>query len=449
MPFLRPRRLFAAAAFTLGLLAYPLCASAQFVVDCSGQTAGAYPSINAVVPLLTNGSTVLITGPCTENVTLNGLSNLWVGAPWGQSAALEGNLTLNGISNLFLYGLNVSNPNGDGIDIGNSSNIQLDSISSSNNSGVGLSLHDAASVSVQNTGVFSNNGGFGISVTTNSILDLEGFGGPISISNNVGDGISAERSVINGGGNLVITNNKSNPSSLSPNGFGIQFEGGARAVLIGIWQTNVISGNQAGGIELQENSEISLCCDILLPPGVTLSNIVSGNGPVGIAVGHGSQLTLYQGVKITDHSDVGIDVYGHSQVRMEGGNQISGNGTDVSDPVRAGVRIDGNSEAYIRQTQFSGNGGPDILALVNSSADVSATTFSSNARTAIQCDSSSWLTADASAGYGNGGGPMSCRIPNGFPPRAHGFSLPPVPNISPYKAAEAKYQQLMSAPTSH
>ncbi len=210
---------------------------------------------------------------------------------------------------------------------------------SCDNSGVGLSLHDAASVSVQNTGVFSNNGGFGISVTTNSILDLEGYGGPISVSNNTGDGISAERSVINGGGNLVITNNKSNPSSLSPNGFGIQFEGSARAVLIGIWQTNVISGNQAGGIELQENSEISLCCDILLPPGVTLSNIVRGNGPVGIAVGHGSQLTLYQGVQITDHSDVGIDVYRHSQVRMEGGNQISGNGTDLSDPVRAGLRL--------------------------------------------------------------------------------------------------------------
>src|SRR5579862_5494584 len=77
---------------------------------------------------------------------------------------------------------------------------------SCDNSGVGLSLHDAASVSVQNTGVFSNNGGFGISVTTNSILDLEGYGGPISVSNNTGDGISAERSVINGGGNLVITN---------------------------------------------------------------------------------------------------------------------------------------------------------------------------------------------------------------------------------------------------
>ena len=449
MPFLRSGLLFASSTFTLGLLAHPLCATAQFVVDCSGQTPGAYTSISAVVPLLTNGSTVLVTGPCSENVALNGLSDLWIGAPWGQSAALQGNLTMNGISNLFLYGLNVSNPNGDGIVIGDSSNIQLDSISSSNNSGVGLSLHDAASVSVQNTGVFNNNGGYGFSVTTNSLLDLQGFGGSISISNNTGDGIYAERSVINGGGNLVITNNKSNPSSLSPNGFGIQFEGGARGVLIGIWQTNVISGNQAGGIELQENSEISLCCNILLPPGVTLSNIVSGNGPVGIAVGHGSQLTLFQGVQITNHSDAGIDVYGHSQVRLEDGNQISGNGTDLTDPTRAGLRVDGNSEAYIRQTQFSANGGPDILALVNSSADVSATTFSSNARTAIQCDSSSWLTVDASVGYGNGGGPMSCRTPNGFPPRAHGLSLPPVPNISFYRAAEAKYKQLMSALTSH
>ena len=81
----------------------PSRAFGQFVVDCTGNTPGAYTTINSVVPLLTNGAVVQITGPCTENVTIGGLDNLWIGAPWGQTALLQGSLTINGMQNLFLY----------------------------------------------------------------------------------------------------------------------------------------------------------------------------------------------------------------------------------------------------------------------------------------------------------------------------------------------------------
>src|SRR5690348_10522698 len=108
------------------LFVSPTEAVAQYVVDCTGNTPGAYTSINSVLPLLSDGSAVRITGPCTENVTINGLDKLQIGAPWGQTAVLNGRLNITGVRNLFVHGINVTNPNGDGIDINNSQHVQLD-----------------------------------------------------------------------------------------------------------------------------------------------------------------------------------------------------------------------------------------------------------------------------------------------------------------------------------
>jgi len=72
--------LFATVPFLLA----PACANGQwFNVDCSGNTPGAYTSINSVLPLLTDGAQVQVTGPCTENVTIAHHNNLWIGAAWG------------------------------------------------------------------------------------------------------------------------------------------------------------------------------------------------------------------------------------------------------------------------------------------------------------------------------------------------------------------------------
>ncbi len=165
-------------AATAQLLLTPTRAFGQYIVDCTGNTPGAYTAINSVVPLLTNGSVVRITGPCTENVKITGLANLNIGAPFGQSATLNGNLTVNSVQNLFLYGMNISNPgnngsNGDGLDINSSTGITLDHCTSSYNHQYGLAVSDST-VTVQDTGAFSDNGSYGINVYGASDLNLFG-----------------------------------------------------------------------------------------------------------------------------------------------------------------------------------------------------------------------------------------------------------------------------------
>jgi len=423
----------------------------QYIVDCTGNTPGAYTTINSVMPLLTNGSAVRITGTCTENVTIPMLNNLNIGAPWGQTMNLQGNLNINGVQNLYLYGMNVTNPSGDGIDINNSSNVTLNTCTSSNNGNYGLSV-SASGVSIQNTGAFNNNGNDGINAGGITDLSFSWCAGPFSISNNLGDGIYLEDGVMAAFGNLIISNNKIPPNTAqfpasTGGGFGIKFYGHARAVLYDACAPDVISGNQAGGVAIYEGSEISISGAQDLPAGDSWGNIISGNGPVGVTVGLGSQATFWNGVQITNHPDAGIDVFGHSQAFIEGTDQIANNGTGspATYPARAGVRVDGNSEAYIRGGQISQNGGPGILALANSSVDISDTTFTSNLGGSIVCDSSAWLVGDPTSVPAPPFFALPCRVPNNFGPRFHPLSAPRIPDFSRIKAQEAQYQQLMSS----
>ena len=431
----------------------PSRAFGQFVVDCTGNTPGAYTTINSVVPLLANGSVVQITGPCTENVNIGGLDNLWIGAPWGQTVNLQGSLTINGMQNLFLYGLNVTGSTGNGISISNSSNVALDACASSNNVNFGLNISDST-VFVQNTGTFNNNGSNGINASGAGDIGFDGSAGPINISNNACNGIELQDGEMNANGNLIISNNK---SSCAPApqltgdaaGYGIQLQGHARAVLY-VWNLaagpDVISGNQAGGVDVNEGSEMSLSGSAPGSTGPWQTNVIEGNGPVGVYVGMGSQLTLWNGVQITNEPDAGVDVFGHSQVLINGDDQISNNATgpESTYPTRAGVRVDGNSEAFVRGGQISQNGGPGILELDNSSVDISGATFASNVGGTIVCDSSSWLVSDQPTRPGPSGFGQPCNVPNNFGPRFHGLSFPQRSDNSRIQAQEARYQKLIS-----
>jgi hypothetical protein len=431
----------------------PMRAVGQYIVDCSGNTPGAYTTINSVLPLLTNGAVVRITGTCTENVTISGLNNLWIGAPWGQTMTLRGNLTINSVQNLFLHGMNITNSSGDGIDITNSLGVELDACTSSNNGNYGLNI-TASVVSVQNTGSINNNGNDGIFASGSTDLQFNGYGGPISISNNLGDGIYLQDGVMETLGNMIISNNKFNPANIlgfgtNGSGFGVNLWGHARAVFWGIFAPDLISGNQAGGVGAHEGSEISISGPPQIAPGVSISHIIDGNGPVGVSVGLGSQVTIWNGVQITNHPDAGVNVYGHSQVFINGNYQITNNGTGPAStyPRHAGVRVDGNSEAYIRGGQISQNGGPGILALVNSSIDLSGVTLTSDLGGPIVCDSSAWLVTDQPTPLTPFGFALPCREPHTFGPSPLSFSVPSmrVPDISRMKADEARYQQLMSS----
>lgn len=450
---MRSTRLAALAAVlfaAFSILIVPTRAFGQFVVDCTGNTPGAYTTINSVIPLLYDGAVVRITGPCTENVTIAGIDHLNIGAAYGQTATLNGNLTINNLQDMYLYGMNVTNPNGDGIDINGSHDVTLDSCTSSNNADYGLNI-STSDVTVQGGAAFNNNGNTGIEASNNGELYLNGYGAPITINNNLGDGIYLEDGVITDLGNTIISNNILNTSSTAPStgsGFGLDFWGHARAVFYEVFGPDVISGNQAGGVAIHEGSEISLSGPEPASASSPATTIVDGNGPVGVSAGFGSQVTIWGGVQISNHTDAGVDVYGHSQVFINGIDQITNNGTGPAStyPARAGVRVDGNSEAYIRGGQISQNGGPGILALANSSVDVTGATLTPNLGGPIQCDTSAWLVTDRATVPSAYGFASPCRIPNSFGPGFRGFA-PRIPsfNIGKMRAQEAKYRQLISS----
>ncbi len=159
------------------------------IVDCTGADLSAYPSIGAALPNATPGAFILVRGPCTENVFLNGVSGLNLGAFFGQTATINGAVSISGSQNLFLYGLNVTNPGGDGISVSDSRNISLNVCTSNGNGGVGLRVGGMSDVIIGASRTFDHNGGGGISINSISLVSLVAFAGSVDISNNTGPGV--------------------------------------------------------------------------------------------------------------------------------------------------------------------------------------------------------------------------------------------------------------------
>jgi hypothetical protein len=419
----------------------PAGARAQYlIVDCTGATPYAYTSINAALPNATPGSFILVTGPCTENVSISGVNALSLGAYYGQTATLNGSISISNSQNVMLYGLNVTNTAGNGISVSNSKGTSVNVCTSSGNAGMGLSVAGMSDVTVGASGAFDNNGNGGININGNSLVSLVAWAGPVDISNNSGPGVwESAGSLFSTLGPTTITNNVSGVGT-NP-GYGIELLGGARAQIGSLYGPNTIANNQAGGAFLQENSEISFFS--LGPP-----NVIQGNGPVGVSVGLGSQVTFYDlsgpvNAEISGHTSAGVDVYSNGQAYFNGANQILQNGT-VSDPRSAGIRVDGNSEVLLRGGQITQNNGPGILALVNSSADFTGVTFAGNLQgEIITCDSSSWMVSDltnpTSSSLPAG---VICRTPNALGNRVAFKAAPTIPDWSEFKALFNKYAKL-------
>jgi Right handed beta helix region len=437
---LRIRSVSAIVPLFLFFLFCPTRAHAQYlIVDCTGATPGAYPSITAALPNATPGSSILVTGPCNENVTLSYLNQVNLGAYYGQTATIDGAVSINNSQNLFLYGLNVTNAAGNGITVNNSKSIEIDVCSSNGNAGVGLSVYGTSDVNIGASGTFDRNTAGGISIGNNSYVSVSAWAGQVDISNNGGPGLWASEASFSTLGSTTIVNNVFGSGSNS--GFGIDLRGGAHAQIGALFGPNVISGNQSGGAWVQETAEISFWS-------IGQPNLIQGNGPVGVMVGLGGQVTFADisgplGALISDHTTAGVDLYGNSQAYFLGANQVLRNGTSTNART-AGIRVDGNSEVYLRGGQVSQNNGPGILALVNSSADFTGVTFSGNAQgEIIACDSSSTMVSDLTrpnSSYVPAG--VVCKTPHALGNRDNFKSVPPVPDWSGHKALYDRYAKI-------
>ena len=433
-------RIFAVSLALAMLFVFPSAAHAQFLtVDCSGTNPSAlFSSINAALPAAGPGAFIQVTGTCNENVSLYGFSNLSLGAPFGQTANLNGNLSISNSQNVYFYGLNVTNNFGDGIDVNSSRSVVLDTCTSNGNAGNGMNTGQMSDIAVNATGSFSNNGNYGILVGGNSFVNIVSWAGTTEISNNQSSGVWMSQANFGTGGNTHIANNGTLPAATSR--FGIEVLGGGKVQLGSYFGPSVVENNAGGGIFLQENSEISLWS---IPPNGL--DVVRNNGPFGVSAGVGTQVTL-AGAQISGHTGPGIDVYGHSQLFATPGlgpNQIMENGT-AGDLLSAAVRVDGNSEALLRGVTISQNNGPAILALVNSSVDFAGNTFNGNAGV-ITCDSTSSMVSDLDKTARTPAAGVSCSTAHTLGNRVVSVPAPAVPDVSVWKKLHSNYQQRSAA----
>jgi len=410
----------------LATLLFPIALHAQLIVDCTGVDHTAYPSINAALPDAGPGATILVTGPCNESVNLVGFNNLNLGAWSGQTATINGWVLIDHSSQIYLYGLNVTNPNpgGDGIIVAFGKWITVDTCNSSGNGGYGLNVGLSSDVVVNATGSFNNNGFGGMIVGGNSFLALNAWSAPIDISNNFGAGIfSSDEAVIGTNGQTTITNNQ---------GSGIFLVGAARAGFGAYYGPNAIQGNAGGGVSVGEASEISFYSFDGGP-----ANLIQSNATFGVSVGTGGQATFFETAQVTDNAGAGVDVFAGGQANFFGPNQILRNGTS-GDPLGSGIRVDGNSEAFLRGGNVSHNNGPAILALVNSSVDFTGTTFHGNQGGIIVCDSSATMATDLNP---NSHG-IHCKMPHSLGNHHYAKTQPKPPDMSRFIAMQAKYKKL-------
>lgn len=430
---------------TIGLAAmfvFPIAARAQFlIVDCSGANPYAYHTINSALPNVGPGAFIAVTGTCNESVLLYGVHNLTLGAFYGQTANLVGQLTIISSQLVYVYGLNVTNPSGEGVYVQNSG-VVLDTFGSSGNAGHGLHVTQTSDVTINAMGTFNNNQGYGIFTDANSFTYINSWAGMTDISNNQTGALSIGQGNLTTFGNTHMANNAlaTNPGLR----VAIDMRGGGKAQIGAIYGPNIIENNANGGVSLQENAEISFWSISQLSG----PNIIRNNGPFGIEAGFGSQVTL-AGAQITGHTGPAVDIYAHSQ--LYGTSQISGlNATQIQNnataggPLNAAIRVDGNSQALLRGVTISQNNGPAILALVNSSADFAGGTFAGNTGV-IACDSTSTMVSDLAIPSRTPAAGVSCTTAHSLGNRVLSTTTPAVPDITSWKVLHNRYQLRSSA----
>lgn len=174
------------------LVLSPIGIRAQLLVDCSGTNPNAYPTISAALQqAATIGSVILVTGTCNETVNVRGMIGLNLGAPYGQTATLNGALSISNSQNVYLYGLHVTNSPIDGITINDSTAVLLEACAASGNALNGLRAQNMSDVAVIGAGgAFNNNGSSGIWANVSSLVWFNNWAGPVNVSNNTASSAS-------------------------------------------------------------------------------------------------------------------------------------------------------------------------------------------------------------------------------------------------------------------
>lgn len=422
-----------------GLACVALCAraGAQMKVDCTGKTAGAFTTITAALKSASVAdTTIVVTGPCAENVSISGLYNLNLGAAPGKTAKLTGSLSVSNAANVYLYGLKVTNASGTGISIASANGVTLDDITSSDNGTDGLAVSQTSDVTVLGTSTFNGNKQYGLNINGHAHVSLAVWtGGSTTISNNTDAGVwITEGSLLDGTGPLTIEKNGIDGTSTAPavHGYGIEMYGASIVQFGDCAGSTLIMDNVSGGISDEENSELSLWnCDM------GHKHLIESNGPVGISMGLGAQATITYEVQISGHKGPAVAVNSHSVLYAAGPDMFLQNGAaDISKG--AAIAVAGNSHAYLQGGQIESTPGPAILAQLGSTVQLSQMTFTGDTGGVIECDSSSFMATDVT--HAN----AQCQTASQPQVRVAPTATHTLPDMTAILSRQAQYRRLAS-----
>ena len=433
-------------AAALGLLLLPLpAAAANYVVDCSRQTASALTSINAALAAAVadppaGDRFILLKGDCTENVSIGGgVHRVWIAPEWDPcpwngcttngvpaqiTAADAGQpvLSVTGASDVTLVHLALSGGTV-GLSIAGAS-VTAYGVSADGNSQHGIQVDSGGSLGISE-GSARNNKGAGFSVSNGSTATLAGQlpwlqNKPFVIAGNGYAGLFVERSAATAWAGTQIQDNKG-PGILA-------FTGHLVFGTLCCGQPMVVSGNDVGAY-LSENARAAFYGDTTFRDNRAIGVYAEKTSHVGMT-----------GIVVEGHTENGVNVVMNSQAAFHGANTIRGNGSAAT-PWSAGVRIDGSSNGSFDRnasdplgpgpSTLTDNTGPGILVDLGSTIDAQAAVIRDNTGEGVRVRRGSVADfGNAATLRPNGSGPVSCdRSSNVFSDRLR--RSPACGNIEP------------------
>jgi len=366
---------FIGARFLVFLLVF-LSASHAFaqsvVVDCTGDTPGAFTSLETAILNSPDNSSFSVSGTCAEGLSIQNRSNLVIfGNPTATLQPPVDHPAVSILASRSITFFNVNFSGGDlGLGINSSQNVSFSNMTQSGASAFGISsidsiVHVSTSSITGNvrTGIVVNGGTF--------YLD-----GAVNVNSNGRLGLSA------GSNSHLLLSDGSGPNIISHNGLsGVQIFGTSHGDFSGDNEiTNNNTTNAAGQFGLLVQSNSGLIMD---------GGTISSNAGLGVACDLHSQCQISD-AQVNSNLGDGVDIIEHSSATF--GN------TTVSHNSGTGVLVDQGSSLSTGGDTIASNTGDGLVLNTLSSLNFLTpdTITPSVGNLALNCNNGSMVEGDVS-----------------------------------------------------
>lgn len=364
------------------------------IVDCTGNTPGAFTSITAALNFLpitssTEPHTITVTGTCTENVNILNRQRITIEAPAGQTATITSAfpqqalvVNISGSRAITLRRLVIRDGNV-GLWITRASEVTVQNSTMENNVTQGIRILETSNLRLESSTI-TNNGAQGLRVDPNCYVMIGGNSPALAvlITNNGGPAINMT------GGRLIVNGNQAE-NIFRNNGNGILL-GSMSASFNG---QNTIQNNMVTGVQLvAANATFN---QFVLADGTLRVTTIEGHGTSGVTLAITSQMNLGGHHIIRNNGSAPISsVWGGVRVFNNSVFQI-GNGVEISGNTGPGIVADMHgSIVIVTPVTLTGNTGGDILLTLQSGAKILYPGSTGNVIGSVTCDDTSLLAGE-------------------------------------------------------